>query len=108
MLLRDPPHRKASAKGRDARIVARSWASGSYLRYGLEVKLYKDTASGHKKLALWRGKKYAACLLFYFPPLLVICFISSHAPHPIHVQLCLHSSASWWDLLNIYIHHVSV
>lgn len=103
ILLIDPPHRQASVKGRDARIVVGIQASGSCLRYGLEVRLHRDTASSHKSLLRGGGKKYAACLQCYFFPLLVIClflplFLS---PHTIHEQLCLHRYTSWWGLLTI-------
>lgn len=77
ILLIDPPHREASVKGRDARIVVGIQASGSCLRYGLEVKLHTDTASSHKAL-LCGGEKICclftvllfsfACYLFYFFP----------------------------------------
>lgn len=77
ILLIDPPHRQASVKGRDARIVVGTQASGSCLRYGLEVRLHIDTASSHKSL-LCGGEKnmllvYSAtfpfaCYLFYFFP----------------------------------------
>jgi len=81
ILLIDPPHRQASVNGRDARIVVGTRASGSCLRYGLEVRLRADTACSHKSLLCGGGKKkYAACLQCYFFPFLVICFISSLAP----------------------------
>lgn len=103
ILLIDPPHREASVKGRDARIVVGTQASGSCLWYGLEVRLHTDTASSHKSL-LCGGEKnmllvysatFSLCLLsVLFLPLLP-------SPYTIHVQLCLHRYASWWGLLTI-------
>lgn len=103
ILLIDPPHRQASVKGRDARIVVGTQASGSCLRYGLEVRLHIDTASSHKRL-LCGGEKnmllvysatFSLCLLsVLFLPSLV-------SPHTIRVQLCLHWYGSWWCLLTI-------
>lgn len=94
ILLIDPPHREASLKGRDARIVVGTQASGSCLRYGLEVRLHTDTTSSHKSLLCGGENKYAACLQCYFFPLLVICFISFTplSPHYLFaimsVQIC--------------------
>lgn len=103
ILFIDPPHRQASVKGRDARIVVGTQASGSCLRYGLEVRLHIDTASSHKSLLCGGEKKYAACLQCYFSLcLLSVLFLPSLlCPHTIHVQLCLHQYASWWGLLTI-------
>lgn len=109
ILLIDPPHREASVKGRDARIVVGTQASGSCLRYGLEVRLHIDTASSHKSLLCGGGKKYAACLQCYFFPLLVICFISSLAPLSPH-HSCAIISAPIRQLVGPvnHTHHTSI
>lgn len=103
ILLIDPPHREASVKGRDARIVVGTQASGSCLRYGLEVRLHTDTASSHKSL-LCGGEKY---MLRVYSATFSLCLLSVlflpslPSPRTIHVQLCLHRYASWWGLLTI-------
>lgn len=103
ILLIDPPHREASVKGRDARIVVGTQASGSCLRYGLEVRLHIDTASSHKSLLCGGGKNMLLVYSATFSPcLLSVLFLPSLLfPHTIHVQLCLHRYASWWGLLTI-------
>jgi len=109
ILLIDPPHREASAKGRDARIVVGTQASGSCLRYGLELRLRTDTASSHKSLLCGGEKKYATCLQCYFFPLLVICFISSLAPISPH-RSCAIMSAQRCQLVGLvnHTHHASL
>lgn len=111
ILLIDPPHREASVKGRDARIAVGTQASGSCLRYGLEVRLHTDTASSHKSLLCGgeKKKKYAACLQCYFFPLLVICFISSLAPLSPH-HSCAIMSARICQLVGLvnHTHHAGV
>lgn len=109
ILLIDPPHREASVKGRDARIVVGTQASGSCLRYGLEVRAAHRYCLQSQKPALWRRKKYAACLQCYFFPLLVICFISSLASLSPH-HSCAIMSAQICQLVGLvnHIHHTSV
>lgn len=105
ILLIDPPHREASVKGRDARIAVGTQASGSCLRYGLEVRLHTDTASSHKSLLCGGEKKKNMPLVYsatFSLCLLSVLFLPSlPSPHTIHVQLCRHGYASWWGLLTI-------
>lgn len=90
ILLIDPPHRQASVNGRDARIVVGTRASGSCLRYGLEVRLRADTACSHKSL-LCGGEKKKNTLLVYSATfslsLLSVLFLPSlPSPRAVHVR----------------------